>query len=196
MSAMVPKLIIFTGPMFAGKTSHLLKCWENESMPKYAFKYSNDKRYETVDTDIDRQIISHNDMKLNAIGITCCMEINNYIPSDATQVSIFLDEGQFFKDIKLWLSDYVSKHVKIIYISGLDYDIFGHKFNTEFSDICDLADECHTLTANCYICNEPANYTQFIDNNSLANINDNILIGGSEQYQPACINHFKPPAKG
>ena len=191
---MIPEIIIFTGPMFAGKTTMLLNCWKMEILPKYAFKYSNDTRYEASDNE-NRQIVSHSNTTLIATGITSCKEINSHVPSDVKEICIFLDEGQFFKDIKQWICECPLKNIKKIYISGLDYDIFGNKFNDDFDEICNIANECHTLTAKCYICNDPANYTQFIDNNSLTNINGNILIGGSEQYQPACINHFMPLSK-
>lgn len=65
-------------------------------------------------------------------------------------------------------------------------------FSKEFANLIECANECHTLTAKCFECQEPANYTQFIDNNSIDKLSGNILIGGSEQYQPACHKHFKP----
>ena len=209
---MPPKTCIFTGPMFARKTTNLLKCWHDVTIPKLAFKFSSDIRYENTDktdkTDKtentnsnapQRQIVSHDDNMLPAIGITNCMEINSYIQDDSDKTAIFIDEGQFFQDIKQWLLDFAHKNISHVYISGLDYDIFGNKFNPDFNDLMDSVDECHTLLAKCYICNEPASYTQFIDNNSAATskLEGNILIGGSEQYQPACAIHFIPfgPAK-
>jgi thymidine kinase len=198
---MPPKTCIFTGPMFARKTTNLLKCWHDVTIPKLAFKFSNDIRYENTEDNENnssqRQIVSHDDNILPAIGITNCMEINSYVSNDSDKIAIFIDEGQFFQDIKQWLLDFAHESISQVYISGLDYDIFGNKFNPDFNDLMDSADECHTLVAKCYICNEPANYTQFIDNNSISKLEGNILIGGSEQYQPACTIHFIPfgPAK-
>jgi thymidine kinase len=196
---MAPEICIFTGPMFAGKTSAIINCWNATELPKYAFKYSNDSRYETNITNNngtgqmpERQIVSHNETKLPAIGISKCTEINNYISQDEPKIVIFIDEGQFLQDIHQWIFDFAPKNIKQIYVSGLDYDIFGNKFSEEFSNLIECATECHTLTAKCFECQEPASYTQFIDNNSMPKLNGNILIGGSEQYQPVCRNHFKP----
>jgi thymidine kinase len=200
---MVPYVCIFTGPMFAGKTSKLIENWNSTNIPKFAFKYANDKRYENTvadkiqcQNDNYRLIISHDNMTLPAIGISKCSEINKYI-NDSTNnkieaVAIFIDEGQFFEDIKEWIINLRNTNISHVYISGLDYDIFGNKFNKEFVSLTEIADECHTITSLCYQCMQPAQFTQFIDNNSLDKLSGNMLIGGSEQYQPACKSHFKP----
>ncbi len=189
---MPPKTCIFTGPMFASKTTNLLKCWDKVNTEKLAFKFASDVRYEKTNDSDNRQIVSHDNNTLTSIGISNCMEINKYIPKDVDNIAIFIDEGQFFKDIRQWLLEFAPTNVTEVYISGLDYDIFGNTFNPEFNDLMEVVAECHTLTAKCYICKEPACYTQFIDNNSASDIEGNILIGGSEQYQPACTKHFIP----
>jgi thymidine kinase len=189
---MPPRICIFTGPMFAGKTSSLIRCWNETVIPKLAFKFDSDIRYETPADGVERAIVSHNDDSLSAKGISRCIEINAYLPKDEPEVAVFIDEGQFFQDIKQWVMDMCPNNVTHVYISGLDLDIFGNKFNQEFDNLTELADECHTITANCYVCREPAHYTQFIDNNAVCKINGNVLIGGSEQYQPACKSHFRP----
>ena len=193
---MPPRTCIFTGPMFARKTTNLLKCWHDVTTQKLAFKFASDIRYEkTGDTENDnnqRQIVSHDENILPAIGITNCMDINSYIPNGSDKIAVFIDEGQFFRDIKQWLLNFAHTNISHVYISGLDYDIFGNKFNPDFNDLMDSVDECHTLSAQCYICNEPANYTQFINNTATSKLEGNILIGGSDQYQPACTTHFMP----
>lgn len=191
---MLPKIYIYTGPMFAGKTTYLIKNWNDDKTEiKLAFKYAQDDRYENEQQlGQKREIVSHNNTVLPAFGIARCTDINIYIPEDEPSVSIYIDEGQFFPDIKHWILDLAPKNVKKIYISGLDFDIFGNHFNTEFADLMKLSEECHTLTSKCYICQQPAFYTQFIDNNSVGKLSGNILIGGAEQYQPACHTHFKP----
>lgn len=187
---MAPRTCLFTGPMFAGKTSKIIECWENTKLPKYAFKYKCDSRYE-IDGKV-RQIVSHNDNKMPAIGISKCSEIKNYINVNEPQVVIFIDEGQFITDIYQWIYEFAPENITQVFISGLDYDIFGNKFSQEFNTLLERADECHTLTARCYICQDTAIYTQFIDNNLVPKLTGNILIGGSEQYQPVCHNHFEP----
>ena len=189
---MSPWICVFTGPMFAGKTSSLIRSWHTTDIPKIAFKFVRDLRYETCADGIERTIVSHNDDVLSAKGISRCIEINAYIPEDEPEVAVFIDEGQFFQDLKQWVMDTRPNNITHVYISGLDFDIFGNKFNPEFDSLTELADECHTIFANCYVCKAPAYYTQFIDNNAVCKINGNVLIGGSEQYQPACKNHFRP----
>lgn len=190
---MAPKICVFTGPMFAGKTSKIIECWNSTIQPKYAFKFTSDIRYEQ-NTE-DRKIVSHNDHKMPAVGISKCMEINNYISQQEPDIVIFIDEGQFLTDIYQWIFEFAPTNISQIFISGLDYDIFGNQFSEEFSNLIAAANECHTLTAKCYKCHSPASYTQFIDNNSVMKLHGNVLIGGSEQYQPVCLNHFEPITK-
>lgn len=128
---MAPKTCIFTGPMFAGKTSKIIECWNSTDLPKYAFKYSRDSRYEMNNDNNNpevRQIVSHNEKKLTAIGISSCSEIIKYIDLNEPQVVIFIDEGQFLEDIYQWIYNSAPQNINKIYISGLDYDIFGNKF--------------------------------------------------------------------
>ena len=44
---MPPLIYIFTGPMFAGKTTYLIKNWSDTLGYKLAFKYAKDDRYES-----------------------------------------------------------------------------------------------------------------------------------------------------
>jgi thymidine kinase len=190
---MAPKICVFTGPMFAGKTSKIIECWNSTNLPKYAFKFISDIRYEQ--NIQDRKIVSHNENKMPAIGISKCIEITDYINTNEPDIVIFIDEGQFLHDIYQWIFELAPKNISQIFISGLDYDIFGNHFSEEFAKLITDANECHTLTAKCFKCQSPACYTQFIDNNSIMRLDGNILIGGSEQYQPVCHNHFEPITK-
>lgn len=186
-----PDLIVFTGPMFAGKTSALIKAWDNcECQHKIAFKYKKDTRYESGEV----AIVSHDLVNLPAIPVGSCAEISTHINNLMVSgpVVVFIDEGQFFPDIHSWYLTLDACKVSDIYVSGLDYDIFGKVFSKQFENIMDCATVLYTHTAKCHICNEPASKTQFIDNNQLNKVEGNILIGGEQQFQPACESHFIP----
>lgn len=186
-----PDIIVYAGPMFAGKTSALIKAWEScESSNKLAFKNKKDTRYESGEV----AIISHDKITLPAIPVGSCDEISTYINNlmISGPVVVFIDEGQFFADIHTWYLTLDACNVSDIYVSGLDYDIFGKVFNEQFDKLMECATVLYTHTAKCHICNELATRTQFIGNNKLNRIEDNVLIGGEHQYQPACEQHFKP----
>lgn len=187
-----PDLTIYAGPMFAGKTSALINSWKTCEAPnKMAFKFKKDTRYETGDA----AIISHNKESLPAIPVSNCEEINQYIITRATTaepVVIFIDEGQFFPDIHEWFTRQDSNMISDVHISGLDYDIFGKAFSQQFNKLMEHATVLYTFTANCHICQGKATRTQFMDLSQLTKVEGNVLIGGEQQFQPACVVHFKP----
>lgn len=186
-----PDLFVFAGPMFAGKTSALIKAWESCEFPtKLAFKFKRDTRYESGEA----AIISHDKISLPAIPISSCAEIAIYINNLQVSgpVGVFIDEGQFFSDIHSWFMAQDAAYVSDVYVSGLDYDIFGKVFSEQFDKLMDCANVLYTHTAKCHICNEQATRTQFIDNSQLNKVEGNVLIGGEQQFQPACESHFKP----
>jgi thymidine kinase len=51
--------------------------------------------------------------------------------------------------------------------------------------IAKIADKIFKLKSKCYICGQPAPYTI-----RLTKCTDQIQIGGTEMYQPACEEHF------
>lgn len=188
-----PDLIVYSGPMFAGKTSALIKAWNNcDCANKLAFKYKKDTRYEAGGI----AIVSHDLVTLPAIPVSSCAEISTYINNCATQQNgqmvIFIDEGQFFPDIYDWFGSLDSMQVSDVYVSGLDYDIFGKVFSEQFDKLANNATVLYTHSAKCYICGQQANRTQFMDSSQLSNMEGNVLIGGEQQFQPACDTHFKP----
>lgn len=189
-----PDLIVYSGPMFAGKTSALIKAWDNcDCIYKLAFKYKKDTRYEAGEI----AIVSHDLVTLPAIPVSSCAEISTYINNHSTtqqngQLAVFIDEGQFFPDIYDWFVELDSNVVSDVYVSGLDYDIFGKVFSEQFNKLANNAPILYTHYAKCYICGQQANRTQFMDSSQLSNMEGNVLIGGKQQFQPACESHFKP----
>ena len=190
---MHPDLIVYTGPMFAGKTSALIKAWNNCDCPnKLAFKYKKDTRYEAGNV----AIVSHDQVTLPAIPVGSCVEIstylNNHLVTTQGQFAVFIDEGQFFPDIYDWFTGLDSNIVSDVYVSGLDYDIFGKIFSKQFDKLANSATVLYIHSAKCYICEQQASRTQFMDSMQLSNMEGNVLIGGEQQFQPACEQHFKP----
>ena len=183
-----PYIIVFTGPMFAGKSSKLITSYlESDHTHKAVFKYAKDTRYSK-----DAEVVTHNNQRIPCNMITNCYEINNYLNPDITE--IYLDEAQFFtSDLFDWLTTLKSQtnNIKNVYLAGLNLDATGAIFSTAFNDVINvLADECHQLYASCYICSNKAQYTKLLIPEHTHKMDGNILIGGGETYQPACQTHF------
>ena len=186
-----PDLVVYTGPMFAGKTSALIKAWNNCDVPnKLSFKYNKDTRYEKGSV----AIVSHDLISMSAIPVGSCEDINTYINNLNLKgpLAVFIDEGQFFSDIYDWFIALDSEYVSDVYVSGLDYDIFGKVFNKQFDKLSNSATVLYTHFAKCYICNDQATRSQFMDFSQLSRMDGNVLIGGEQQFQPVCNTHFKP----
>lgn len=187
------KITIYTGPMFAGKSTALINeirsCHHSEN-DKLMFNYANDKRY----TD-NADIASHNKDYIKSIPITNCFEINKYITCDIK--AIFIDEAQFLDCITDWIStsqNYFTNVEKIV-IAGLNYDVYGNCFNEQFNELiykCEQLKQVKLLRANCFVgeCNKKADFTILLDeNNNNIDEEQNVLVGSKDIYQPVCLVH-------
>jgi len=208
-------LNIYTGPMFAGKTTRLIEYYDSLNvkceLEKLAFKFSKDTRYEDESDNKDylkrKMIYSHDKKKILSIPISSCQEIINHIRmiKDTYKIGIkylFLDEGQFFPNVKDWfqsikviISDkthpdyHYLKQLQEITISGLDYDATGNIFNPQFYSLSNEANYLLVATAKCYKCGVNARYTILLDDNSKQEMDGNVLVGDNTIYQPACQEH-------
>jgi thymidine kinase len=195
---MSPQIEIITGPMFAGKSTMLIKRIREDKYPedaKLLFNFAGDKRY-----DENANIASHNKDIVPSIPITDFLEINNHIKNNIQ--AIYVDEVQFLSSLNKWLS--TSKDIlsglKTIILAGLNFDIYGNNFNEEFNLlIYNTKVIKHYLSGECYICKDKAYYTVSINNktNVINNkTNVHICVGSKNMYQPACLIHsLKSPYK-
>lgn len=175
-----PKLKIILGPMFSGKTTELIRAYQKSfSKKKIIINHSSDKRYTNLPA-----ITSHNLESLPAIGVEDLKDILN----DKTLMEneeFYIDEGQFHNSLYDVVIE-LMKHGKKIVISGLDGDFNMKPF--EPMDLLRLIPHANggviKLSANCYICNEPASYTKKISGSS-----EQKEVGTKDKYQPTCYLH-------
>jgi thymidine kinase len=190
-----PTIIVYSGPMFAGKSTRLIQSYITSLVPevnKVVFKYAKDIRYSN-----NAEIVTHNRETIPCILITPCADIYTYISKYTTTTKyeiseIYIDECQFLTDIGTWVTKVKSEpatYSKII-LAGLDLDAKGNYFTDAFNTVIDTADVNYALMAKCYICSENAPYTKLLKSEDLAKMDTNILIGGADLYQPACKTHF------
>lgn len=168
------KIEIITGPMFAGKTTELMRRLERYTLAGNSvvlFKPHIDSRTETeIATASVRQQFSIPVLILHKpIGIEAAV--------------VAIDEAQFFGE---WIITYVQSlkdQGKTVIISGLDMDAHRRPFGF-MGQLMSIADSVSKLTAVCR-CGEDAVYTWL--KNSLPQPKGNlILIGDSERYEPRC----------
>ena len=109
------KIILFIGCMYSGKTSELIREIRRNlkiSRKIVAINYINDARYSDYD-----YIISHNLDKISCIKVEKLSQVNEDIIKDTD--CIFIDEGQFYSDLKDCALKWCEEFDKTISISGL-----------------------------------------------------------------------------
>lgn len=172
---------VICGCMFAGKTEELIRRINVLSFAKKKiaiFKPKIDDRYEKS------SVTSHNGNKVPCYPIEEPEEILDIIDDDVEVVAI--DEGQFFGESLVEVTDYLaSKGIRVI-VAGLDTDFRGEAFGI-MPQLLVRAEFVSKLTAVCSKCGAPATRTQRIINDVPASYNDpTILVGAVESYEPRC----------
>src|SRR5450759_1110463 len=171
------ELHLICGPMFAGKTSTLIKKLEDyakKGKRVEVLKPTRDTRNSTI------EIVSHDGVSLSCICVgrldefPCrCEEI--YKNSEV----IGIDERQFFEDLVEFCKQAVDEDEKVVIVAGLD----GCQKRRKFGMILDLApdsDSIEKLNARCGICSKPAPFT-------FRTVPDSEnMIGGTESYTALC----------
>jgi thymidine kinase len=186
------KLMVITGPMFAGKTTKLIEYYKSFNKKEtLAFNHLFDNRYNS-----EKNIIcSHNNKEISSYNFSNIDDIynfiNNKINNDNIKIkNIIIDECQFFENIDILVEkiNLNFKFIETIICAGLNLDANKNIFNPNFQNLIDTCDELYTLTAKCYVCNNIAKYTSCLVDNNL--INSNVLVGSDDKYQPTCEIHF------
>ncbi|WP_297550682.1 thymidine kinase [Thermococcus sp.] len=186
-------LEVITGPMFAGKTSELIKRIERQAYAKRKvalFKPSIDNRYSTSD------VVAHNGLRYKAYvvptdenGVRMIVDLTS---REGFEV-IGVDEVQFFPmEIVGALNELADKGVYVI-ASGLNLDFKAEPFPV-MKELLVRADNIVYLTAVCTVCGRPATRSQrLIDGKPAPRDSPVIMVGGKESYEARCRLHHEVP---
>lgn len=181
------RLEVIAGPMFAGKSSELLKrllFLEHGGFKLLVLKPVIDDRYDA------NQIVTHNKLKHSALAVIDLELVkDNYNIKPYNFHTVFIDEVQFFDTSEaLWFVEEGLRNGVNFVCAGLDQDSRGVPFETT-SRLLALADEAIKIKAFCSICGVDAAKTQRLrgDNES-----SRVKVGGAETYEPRCHEHWEP----
>ena len=185
-------LELIIGPMFSGKTSELIKRYHEtlnslQIKPnKNNFNLDNDISILAINYDKDtrygmNQIITHDKIAIDCISINEFSELyqSNNISSLSNAKYIFINEAQFFQDIKTWVLNQVETYDKNVILCGLDSDFKREKFG-EILDLIPHATKITKLCGQCTKCENKAIYTHRISNET------NQEVIGANNYIPVC----------
>lgn len=174
-------ITLYIGCMYSGKTSELIReCRRCLNINKniLAINFADDNRYFT-----DNYIASHNLEKISCIKVNKLSEINENTINNIDY--IFIDEGQFFTDLKEYVVKWCEKYNKHVIVIGLSGDFMRLPFG-QILDLIPLADKVVKLNALCSFCKDG---TEALFTHRLSSESEQVIIG-SNNYSPVCRKHY------
>ena len=184
---MVPKLKIYTGPMFSGKSTKLLHQIDRYKIANkniICFKPKMDTRYTG-----DGFIVTHNDTHApchlvdKGDDILKIFEEQNQL-SDIDAVAI--DEAFMIDNVSEACTVLLYEKNVDILVSTIDISASLVPFEDISSLLCH-ATHVKKCKAVCTVCGEDASYT--LRKFSIDSLDEQIRGGGSDLYEPRCLKH-------
>ena len=178
------EFVIFTGPMFGGKTTRLLSSIERYRLRQkkvYIFKPLKDTRYDPKGI----AIISHTGYETLSTPIEKAEDITSYLKKRVAKSGIVaVDEAFMIQGISDVLIDLYKKEFSVL-ISSLQLSSKGEPFE-EISKMMPWATRIEVCPAVCTICGDDAYYTY-----KKAGSDEEVEIGGASMYEPRCLKHHR-----
>ncbi|WCJ37423.1 Thymidine kinase [Euphorbia peplus] len=174
---------VILGPMFAGKTTALLRRVNSEAKNGRnvaMIKSSKDNRY-AIDS-----VVSHDGLRFPCWALPDLNSFHNKLGHDAyDKIDVIgIDEAQFFEDLYDFCCKAVEIDGKTVIVAGLDGDYLRRSFGSVLG-IIPLADTVTKLTARCELCGKRAFFTLRKTEETQTE-----LIAGADVYMPVCRQHF------
>ena len=179
------RLEIICGPMFAGKSTELIRRLRESphaGLRPIAFKPDSDTRSGGA------SIRTHPGDVLVAHPLAGASYLLAALPSDVTpgQLLIGVDEGHFFGPALIDpVRELISLGARVI-IAGVERDHRGLPFEPFPTLLCE-ADEVVKLASVCAVCGGIAVHSQRMILSDAP-----IMVGGAESYQARCRDCFQP----
>lgn len=177
-------LELFLGPMFAGKSSEVLRILHRNKVigrKTVVITHALDKRYTE-----EPQLVTHNQATHPALAVHSLLTL---LPSAELHTAdcIIIEEAQFFPDLKDFVLNFVEAFGKHVICVGLD----GDSQRNPFGQLLDLVPYCDSVTkfkALCKRCGDgtDALFTYRAPTAPKTQIN----VGGAEQYEALCRKHY------
>ncbi|KAI3457742.1 hypothetical protein Pfo_014405 [Paulownia fortunei] len=179
---------VIVGPMFAGKTTALLRrvVAESDTGRNVAMiKSSKDTRY-AADA-----VVTHDGTKFPCWALPDLLSFKHKLGAEAYheynvgQLDVIgIDEAQFFGDLYDFCCVAADYDGKIVVVAGLDGDYLRRSFGSVLN-VIPLADTVTKLTARCELCGKRAFFTL-----RKTDVMQTELIGGADIYMPVCRQHY------
>ena len=166
---------VFTGPMFAGKTTGLIDrmvFFAGAGVKTLLIKHASDTRYAGT------AVVTHAGVALEARPATDVDALHNLVASHPEVRVVGVDEAQFFNHgIVAWARDLRMRGVTVV-LAGLDRESNGNYFGP-MPWLLAHADVVHKLSAECE-CGLKAYQTRRKTSAPSG------MVGGAERYEVLC----------
>ena len=175
-------LEVIIGCMFSGKSSELMRRIRLDRMlgrKVMVVNHSLDVRFGKS------KVSSHDCVQEDCVTHSALCDVfqeEYYQEAD----SIFIDEGQFFKDLFHFVQLSVEVHNKRVVVSALD----GNYKREPFMNVMQLipfADDVIKISALCTVCK---NGTKAVFSKRTIDCSNDTLIGGADAYACVCRKHY------
>ena len=176
------KLII--GPMFAGKSTELLRIinmYKILNKKILIINHNINKRYDQPNSSI----VTHDRNKIdNCLAVTSLNEISD----EFIQLHdvIIVEELQFFEDAYINIVKMVDNFKKHVICAGLDGD-----FNRQpFGDVLRLIPHCDDIVKLKALCKKCGDGTPALFSKRIVNNDKTTLVGSNDCYEAVCRMHY------
>lgn len=177
----IATLNIYVGPMYAGKSTKLIKLFHDLIEKKQnvcVLTHSDENRYS------NHKLSTHNKEQINCKKYKTIESFkNNESKTFETINHILIDEAQFFTDLNMCL-EFVEKMNIHVSVFGLDADFQRNKFG-KIVDLIPYCDHFEKLKGSCVVCGLPSLFSY-----RKVNIKEQVLIGKNDIYEPLCRSCF------
>ena len=170
---------LIIGPMFSGKTSQLIKRYNDIKMT------NTDNKLLVINHIIDshryknNSVVSHDGVEIPSLSITKLSEANEIIETNKILEYIFINEGQFFEDLHKWVTNILETTNINIIICGLDSDYKREKFG-QIWNLIPHANHIDKLCGTCSNCSNKSIFTHRITEDK------GQVVVGTVNYIPVC----------
>lgn len=172
------KLTLVCGPMYAGKTSHLIYTYEKHKAHAIVINFCDDNRYS------ETMLSTHEKLMIPCIKVRNLVDIENMLEillfKDLIK-TIFIDEAQFYSDLVPQVLKFLEVWNKDVFVYGLDSDFRRQRFGS-LLDLVPHADHIEKLRANCSKCfsKNIAMYSHRLTSE------ENVVLIGNSNYESLC----------
>jgi thymidine kinase len=175
------RVTLITGPMFAGKTTEMIKLTRRHQFGASARTIHYIKH--SFETRCPKGLLrSHDDLEVDGMACDSLIEYATHrIEEDTEPGVVGIDEGQFFPDLVKGCDLLVSSgyHVYVAALSGT----FAQKPWDNVAELSPKADHVVYLVAVCYECGKDAPFSYLCNREG---VTGDVMIGGAEKYHSLC----------